>query len=71
MREWLPVYAEALGAKPPRRVPVWLARLVAGTAAVELGDRAARRLQRQGQARARLAARATRAGARASREALG
>jgi len=29
-REWLPVYAEALGAKPPRRVPVWLARLVAG-----------------------------------------
>jgi 2-alkyl-3-oxoalkanoate reductase len=30
MRDWLPVYAEALGAKPPRRVPVWLARLVAG-----------------------------------------
>ena len=30
LREWLPVYAEALGAKPPRRVPVWLARLVAG-----------------------------------------
>jgi nucleoside-diphosphate-sugar epimerase len=30
MREWLPVYAEALGAKPPRRVPAWLARLVAG-----------------------------------------
>lgn len=30
MREWLPVYAEALGAKPPLRVPVWLARLVAG-----------------------------------------
>ncbi|HEX5929819.1 MAG TPA: NAD(P)-dependent oxidoreductase [Solirubrobacterales bacterium] len=29
-REWLPVYAEALGAKPPRRVPVWLARLAAG-----------------------------------------
>jgi 2-alkyl-3-oxoalkanoate reductase len=32
MREWVPVYAEALGAKPPRRVPVWLARLVAGRA---------------------------------------
>jgi nucleoside-diphosphate-sugar epimerase len=32
MRDWLPVYAEALGAKPPRRVPVWLARLVAGPA---------------------------------------
>jgi len=30
LREWLPVYADALGAKPPRRVPVWLARLVAG-----------------------------------------
>ena len=30
MREWLPVYAETLGAKPPRRVPAWLARLVAG-----------------------------------------
>lgn len=30
LREWLPVYAEALGAKPPRRVPTWLARLVAG-----------------------------------------
>lgn len=29
-REWLPVYAEALGAKPPRHVPAWLARLVAG-----------------------------------------
>ncbi len=26
LREWVPVYAEALGAKPPRRVPVWLAR---------------------------------------------
>ena len=28
--EWLPLYAEALRAKPPRRVPVFLARLVAG-----------------------------------------
>ena len=26
MREWVPVYAAAAGAKPPRRVPVWLAR---------------------------------------------
>jgi nucleoside-diphosphate-sugar epimerase len=34
LREWLPVYAEALGAKPPRRVPVWLARLAAGKAVV-------------------------------------
>jgi 2-alkyl-3-oxoalkanoate reductase len=30
MRDWLPVFAEAVGARPPRRVPVWLARLVAG-----------------------------------------
>jgi nucleoside-diphosphate-sugar epimerase len=32
LHEWLPVYAEALGAKPPRRVPVWLAKIVAGGA---------------------------------------
>jgi len=30
VREWLPVLAGALGAKPPRRVPRWLARLAAG-----------------------------------------
>ena len=30
LREWLPAYAQALGAKSPRRVPAWLARLVAG-----------------------------------------
>jgi 2-alkyl-3-oxoalkanoate reductase len=30
MREWLPVLASALGARPPRRIPGWLARLVAG-----------------------------------------
>jgi nucleoside-diphosphate-sugar epimerase len=35
LREWVPVYAEALGAKPPRRVPFWLARLVAGRAIAE------------------------------------
>jgi len=28
--EWLPVFAEAIGAKPPRRIPTWLARLAAG-----------------------------------------
>jgi nucleoside-diphosphate-sugar epimerase len=33
-REWLPVLAEVLGAKPPRRVPRWLARLFAGEAVV-------------------------------------
>jgi nucleoside-diphosphate-sugar epimerase len=35
LRDWLPAYAEALGAKPPRRVPVWLARLIAGPAMAE------------------------------------
>jgi nucleoside-diphosphate-sugar epimerase len=33
VREWLPVLASALGAKPPRRIPRWLARLAAGEAA--------------------------------------
>jgi nucleoside-diphosphate-sugar epimerase len=31
---WLPYLAECVGAKPPRRVPVWLARLLAGEMAV-------------------------------------
>jgi nucleoside-diphosphate-sugar epimerase len=30
VREWLPVLARALGAKPPLRIPRWLGRLVAG-----------------------------------------
>jgi nucleoside-diphosphate-sugar epimerase len=33
VREWLPVLASALDAKPPRRVPRWLGRLLAGEAA--------------------------------------
>ena len=33
VREWLPVLASALHAKPPRRIPRWLARLVAGETA--------------------------------------
>jgi nucleoside-diphosphate-sugar epimerase len=40
VRDWLPVLANALGAKPPRHVPTWLARLIAGPAAVELGTNA-------------------------------
>ena len=28
--EWLPYLAECAGARPPRRIPAWLARLVAG-----------------------------------------
>jgi 2-alkyl-3-oxoalkanoate reductase len=30
VREWLPVLASAVDAKPPRRIPRWLARLAAG-----------------------------------------
>jgi nucleoside-diphosphate-sugar epimerase len=37
MREWLPVLANVLGAKPPRRVPRWVARLFAGEAVVMMG----------------------------------
>jgi nucleoside-diphosphate-sugar epimerase len=37
LREWLPVLADVLGAKPPRRVPGWLARLLAGEAVVMMG----------------------------------
>jgi 2-alkyl-3-oxoalkanoate reductase len=40
VREWLPVLADALVAGPPRRVPRWLARLVAGEAAVVMGTEA-------------------------------
>jgi nucleoside-diphosphate-sugar epimerase len=39
MAEWLPAYAEALGAKAPRRVPTLLARLVGGRAAVQFGTK--------------------------------
>jgi 2-alkyl-3-oxoalkanoate reductase len=37
---WLPALARALGAKPPRRVPAWLARLLAGKGAVDMMTRA-------------------------------
>jgi nucleoside-diphosphate-sugar epimerase len=33
VREWLPAYADAMGAPPPRRIPIWMARLFAGKAA--------------------------------------
>jgi nucleoside-diphosphate-sugar epimerase len=36
-REWLPVYAAAIGAKAPRHAPTWLARLAGGRMAVEFG----------------------------------
>jgi 2-alkyl-3-oxoalkanoate reductase len=37
VREWLPALADALGAKPPRHVPSWLAKLFAGEAVVMMG----------------------------------
>ncbi|MBW3593632.1 MAG: NAD(P)-dependent oxidoreductase, partial [Actinobacteria bacterium] len=38
-REWMRAFAHAVGAKPPRRVPVWLARALAGRAIVEWSRR--------------------------------
>jgi nucleoside-diphosphate-sugar epimerase len=40
VREWLPVLAQALGAKPPRRFPTWLGRLFAGEAVVVMSTEA-------------------------------
>ena len=34
--EWLPYLAEVVGAKPPHRIPVWLARLAAGEVVVRM-----------------------------------
>jgi len=34
--EWLPYLADCLGAKPPMRLPVWVARLAAGEVAVSM-----------------------------------
>jgi nucleoside-diphosphate-sugar epimerase len=36
VREWLPAVASALGAKPPRHVPRWAGRLLAGEAATAM-----------------------------------
>jgi nucleoside-diphosphate-sugar epimerase len=40
VREWLPVLAQALGAKPPRKVPRWVARVLAGESAVVMATEA-------------------------------
>jgi nucleoside-diphosphate-sugar epimerase len=37
--DWLPAYAEAIGAKPPRRIPIWLASLLAPKQAVRMATR--------------------------------
>jgi nucleoside-diphosphate-sugar epimerase len=39
LRDWLPVYADALNAKGPRRVPAFIARLAAGKQAVDYATR--------------------------------
>jgi nucleoside-diphosphate-sugar epimerase len=39
VREWLPYLAECLGAKAPRRAPVWLGKLLAGDLVVSLMTR--------------------------------
>jgi nucleoside-diphosphate-sugar epimerase len=36
--EWMPFVARLLGAKPPRHVPSWLARMVAGQGMVMMAD---------------------------------
>ena len=35
-REWLPYLAEVIGARPPRRVPAWLGRIIAGDVPVTM-----------------------------------
>jgi 2-alkyl-3-oxoalkanoate reductase len=40
VREWLPVLAQALRARPPRHAPTWLARLLAGRAVVAMATEA-------------------------------
>jgi nucleoside-diphosphate-sugar epimerase len=37
LRLWLPVLADVLGAKPPRHMATWLARLIAGEDGVRMG----------------------------------
>jgi nucleoside-diphosphate-sugar epimerase len=40
VREWLPVLAECLGVKPPRHLPTWLARVLAGEAVTVMSTEA-------------------------------
>ena len=52
--EWLPVLAAALGGAPPRRLPAWLARPVAGAYGVAFMTELRGADERQGEGRARL-----------------
>jgi nucleoside-diphosphate-sugar epimerase len=36
IRDWVPAYAQAIGARRPLRVPLWLARLIGGKAAAAM-----------------------------------
>jgi nucleoside-diphosphate-sugar epimerase len=38
MRDWLPVLAEALGARYPRHLPLWLAKMVVGGSIVQMTE---------------------------------
>jgi len=40
VRDWLPVLADALGAKPPRHFPAWLGRAFAGETGIVIGTTA-------------------------------
>jgi nucleoside-diphosphate-sugar epimerase len=37
MREWVPLFADVIGAKPPLRVPLWVGRLFAGAFQAKMG----------------------------------
>jgi 2-alkyl-3-oxoalkanoate reductase len=39
MADWVPAFAEALGAKRPRRVPMWVARIALGRQAASMVER--------------------------------
>ena len=65
-KEWLPYLAEAVGAKPPRKVPAWLARIVASPAAVAMMTESRGASNAKAKAELGWHADATRAGARAS-----
>ena len=55
-RDWLPELARALDAKPPRRVPRWIGRLLAGQAATVMMTEVRGASEQEGEARVRLAA---------------
>ena len=70
-RESLPVLADALGAKPPRHIPRWLARLLAGEMATAMMTEAKGSSNLKAKREPSAGRRGTRAGARASRRDCG